>query len=104
MFLQHEKCYSGTIVRFSDVNRKSTHQLFCYMTLSLVLKSDVPSALSLTIYFPNFCNSYEISKIIAFLTHICLASLFWNIDNSADPDQTPQSNTVFDQGLHCLLA
>ena len=24
--------------------------------------------------------------------------------NSADPDQTPQSNTVPDQGLHCLLA
>ena len=56
-----------------DVNRKRMHQLFCYMTLSLfyfhiinLLKSVVPRKIISTIYFPNFCNSYEISKIIAF--------------------------------------
>ena len=36
------------------------------------------------------------------LTHISLASHFWNIANSTDPEQKLQ-NVASDQGLHCLL-
>ena len=38
---------------------------FIFIFINL-LKSDVLRKIISTIYFPNFCNSYEISKIIAF--------------------------------------
>ena len=65
------------------------HQLFCYMTLSLfskfylkyfhminLLKSDVHRKIISTIYFPNFCNSCEISKIIAIFNPYMPSVLF----------------------------
>ena len=38
---------------------------FIFILINL-LKSDAPRKIISTIYFPNFFNSYEISKIIAF--------------------------------------
>ena len=39
---------------------------------------------------------------LTLLTHMCLASHFWDLGNSADPDEMPQ-NAASDQGLHCFL-
>ena len=39
--------------------------------------------------------------IVGRLTHISLASLFWEARKTIDPDRTPQ-NAASDQGLHCL--
>ena len=58
----------------------STRENIRLIARAPLLKSDVPRKIISTIYFPIVCNSYEISKIIALLTHICLASFLWNID------------------------
>ena len=49
------------------------------------------------------CNALDLVvkffKILHPYKHIHVASFLWVIDNSADPDQTPQ-NAASDQGLH----
>ena len=54
---------------------------------------------NLTIYKKTLTVSMLVFKI---LTHISLASILWDMVNSADPDQTKQ-NAASDKGLHCLL-
>ena len=72
-------------IRFCQPENSDKPIVLLYDTVSIflvlfkvlnLLKSDVPKKIISTIYFPNFCNFFEISKIIAFLTLICLASFF----------------------------
>ena len=47
-------------------------------------------------------NMRGISETVSIITHIILASHFWNKGKQSDPDKTPQ-NAASDQGLQCLL-
>ena len=79
-------------IRICQPENSDVHQK--YFHIINLLKSDVPRKIVSTLYLPNFCNSYEISKLIA--------SFLWDIGKLCR--LRSDATAVSGQGLHCLLA
>ena len=71
LMLTEKEC-TNCFVTWLCLSFPSLFKVFSYY----FLKSDVPRKIISTISFPNFCNSYEISKIIAFFNPYMPSVLF----------------------------